>query len=373
MSRPTFDQGFSTAGLTAVYTPEATVAAMLEFEAALALALADVGIAPREEAEELAAACRKGVTDPETVLESTWEDGTPVIALRDRITDAVGTSGQWFHFGATTQDAVDTGQMIQARTALGVIGQGLERIARRLSELTKAHRDHPQMGRTFHQDALATTFGFRTAGWLDSVLTHLEELRGEGDAMCVQLGGPVGTGAGYGDAAATVTSCLAERLHLRSPDISWHTDRTRILSLAHALERTAATMAKIGSDLALLSSSYVAELSVRSGGSSSIPGKKNPLDAIRAVAAASACAGAVGMLSTAPPHELDRAVGSWHVEWLALPLSFQTAGASVEAIQSGLDSLEVEVATMARRVDAGGSPTPQIDGVLERFNRIVTG
>jgi 3-carboxy-cis,cis-muconate cycloisomerase len=253
-----------------------------------------------------------------------------------------------------------------------VIGQSLDSIARRLRHLTATHRATPQMGRTFLQDGRPTTFGFRTATWLDTVLAHIVDLRGQRDGLSIQLGGPVGTNAEYGVSATSVVSALADRLDLHAPDISWHSNRDKVLALAQAVERMAATMGKIGTDLALLASTSISEVSVRSGGSSSMPGKENPIDAIRAVAAASACHGAVAMLSFAPPHQLDRAVGSWHLEWIALPLTLQTAGAAAEAIDDGLASIEVDPESMSSRVTS--DPTVddgRIDTVLESFERVV--
>lgn len=367
MSRPSLFPGFSTEELTDLYTAGSTVAAMLEFEAELAMALADVGIAPRAEAEQVAETCRAGVGDPEAILSSTWESGTPIIALREAV-----DAGKWFHYGATTQDAVDTAQMLQAGRALEILDRQLGSIAGRLRDLTTEHRDQPHMGRTFLQDARPTTFGFRTATWLDAVLDHIVELRDQRSILPIQLGGPVGTRDSYGDAGAQVAEALAERLGLSVPDISWHANRSRILSLAQAVERSARTMAKIGTDIALLSSSAVGEVSVRSGGSSSMPHKQNPVDSIRAVAASSACAGAVAMLTSAPPHELDRSVGGWHVEWTALPLVFQTAGAAVEAIDLCLASLEVDQDAMAALIE---TPTPtdqtQVDKVLARHSAVL--
>lgn len=367
MSQPSLFPGFSTEELTDVYTAGSTVAAMLEFEAALALALADAGIAPLAEAEQVAKACRGGVGDPEAILASTWESGTPIIALREAV-----DAGEWFHHGATTQDAVDTGQMLQAKRALEILDPQLVSIADRLRDLTTEHRDQPHMGRTFLQDARPTTFGFRTATWLDAVLDHIGELRGQRSTLPIQLGGPVGTRESYGEAGAQVAEALAERLGLSVPDISWHTNRSRVLSLAQTVQRSAYTMAKIGTDIALLSSSAIGEVSVRSGGSSSMPDKQNPIDSVRAVAASSACTGSVAMLTSAPPHELDRAVGGWHVEWTALPLVFQTAGAAIEAIDLCLASLEVDQDAMAAPVEI---PPPidqtQIDKVLARHTAVV--
>jgi 3-carboxy-cis,cis-muconate cycloisomerase len=363
---PTFDPGFSTEELTDLYSPESTVTALLAFEASLALALADAGLAPRAEAEATAEACGSGVEDPLAILASTWETGTPILALRDDI-----GGGEWFHYGATTQDAVDTAQMIQARSALSILDAHLVGIVTRLRDLTNEHRHQPQMGRTFLQDARPTTFGFRTASWLDAVAGHVVELRHQQSLLPVQLGGPVGTGDAYGDKGSEVVDALATRLGLRAPDISWHSDRSGVLALAQGVERMTRTLARIGNDIALLASSSIAEVKVRSGGSSSMPEKQNPLDAIRAVAAATACGGATAMVTTAPTAQLDRGIGGWHVEWLALPLVFQTAGAAAEAMESCLDSMEVDTARMGAGLEAATSDNPQIDAVLAACEEIL--
>jgi 3-carboxy-cis,cis-muconate cycloisomerase len=371
MSRPTLDPGFTTAELSAIYSPQRRVEAILEFETALALALADAGIAPREEAEKVAAACRTGIADPDRILISTWDAGTPMITLREEVVAGLDPeAAQWFHHGATTQDAIDTAQMLQAKETLAVLDERLISIAGRLRALTVEHRDQPQVGRTFLQAARPTTFGFRTATWLDAVLTHVVELHAQRDGLPVQLGGPVGTMSEYGDAGPKVMAALANRLGLATPTISWHANRARVLALAHAVERAAATMAKIGSDVALLVS--LGEVTVRSGGSSAMPGKMNPIDSIRSVAAASACTGAVAMMTAASPHELDRGVGGWHVEWVAVPLVLQTADAAFEAIDVCLHSLEVNAGTMGTGVaDEPVADLPQIDAVLKEFDRTV--
>jgi 3-carboxy-cis,cis-muconate cycloisomerase len=372
--RPSFDPGFSTEEMKAIFSAESTVAAMLGFEAALAMALADAGIASRAEAEEVAAACRAGVDDPDRIADSTWEAGTPLLALREEIVAGLDPdAAQWFHHGATTQDAIDTAHMLQAKSALGVLDKGLTSIAHRLRDLTVEHRDQPHMGRTFLQEARPTTFGFRTATWLDAVVGHLEELRGRRDSLVVQLGGPVGTLGTYGEKAWQVVSSVADTLELKAPDIAWHTFRVPVVAPAQALARLAATMAKIGYDISLLTSSEIAEISVRSGGSSSMPEKQNPVDAIRAVAAAHACIGAVSMLGSGSGQELDRGIGAWHVEWLAVPLAFQTAGAAVEAIETCLRSLAVDRERMS--VNAGSEapemPPDQIDRVLAAYDRVL--
>jgi 3-carboxy-cis,cis-muconate cycloisomerase len=371
---PTFDPGFSTEELTEIFSPESTVAAMLEFEAALAQALADAGIAPAEMAEEVVSACRAGMDDPEDVLASTWETGTPLIPLRESVIAGIEEDArQWFHFGATSQDAIDTGRMIQMGRAIDAIETLVSEVAELLRDLTIDFRDQPQMGRTFLQEARPTTFGFRTATWLDSVLAHIDEMREHRSALTIQLGGPVGTLTAYGEKASQVVSSVADTLGLKTPDIAWHTNRAPMLAPAQTMGRLAATMAKISSDISLLTSSEIAEIRVRTGGSSSMPEKQNPVDPIRALAAARACVGAVAMFGSGSGQELDRGIGGWHVEWMAVPLVFQTAGAAVEAIETCLRSLEVDRERMSANAgsDSPEIPPDQIDRVLAACDRVL--
>lgn len=373
--RPTFDVGFSTPELTEVFSAHATVKAILEFEAALALALADAGIADADEVKRLAEACQIEVGQAEDVLASTWEAGTPINAMRELVTAELDAApARWFHFGATTQDAVDTGLMLQARRGFEAIDDGLVGLARSVHDLTLAHRDQPHLGRTFLQNARPTTFGLRTAGWLEAVVDHIVGLRSKANGLTLQLGGSVGTLVDYGDSADAMVAALSDRLELEAPTAAWHGDRTRVLALAQALERTARTMAKIATDVALLASSEISEITVRSGGSSSMPEKQNPIDSVRAIAASSACIGAVAMLTGAPPQEMDRGVGGWHAEWMALPLAFHTTGAAVEAIAGSIASLEVDRQRMESAVDNSASITgaqTQIDRVLSRYHELI--
>jgi len=213
----------------------------------------------------------------------------------------------------------------------------------------------------------------RTSWWLHSVLDHHDGIRELNAGLRVQLGGSDGRRSALGDRGSQVVAHLADRLGLAPSVITWHSDRGGVIALVQALERIAMTMAKIAGDIAILASSDVSEISVRSGGSSSMPGKRNPIDSIRALAAASACSGAVTMLTSAPPPELDRGVGSWHVEWLAVPLAFGAAAAAVEAMRVCLDSLEVDPDAMASHIVGDITPggDDQIDAVLTRARSVL--
>jgi len=373
---PTFDPGFSTTAMSEVWTATSRANAILEFEAALALALGETGLAPADEAEAVAAACRQPLADPEAVFASTWVEGTPLFAIVDEVKTRLGNEGQrrWVHYGATSQDALDTAQILQARQGLTLLESSLIRIAHSMRELVLAHREQPQIGRTFLQHARPTTFGMRVAMWLVPTLHHLHRMREVRSGLAVQLGGPVGTRADYGDVSEEVAAALGRKLGLASPPHAWHTDRSRILDVVKAIEGPVGWLAKVAMDIALLAQSDTAEVTVRSGGSSSMAGKRNPIDPIRALAAADACRGAAAMITHARPHELDRALGSWQVEWLAVPLVFQTAAAVCEAMEQTLATLEVDGERMASRVppeQPPGSVRRQVDQALSLFDQVV--
>jgi 3-carboxy-cis,cis-muconate cycloisomerase len=375
-SVPTFDPGFSTTAMSEVWTATSRSNAILEFEAALAQALIETGIAPADEAEAVATACRQPLDDPAAVLASAWEEGTPLLVIVDELKARLNKESQrrWVHYGATSQDALDTAQNLQARKGLTLLESSLVHIAHTMRDLTLAHREQPQIGRTFLQYARPTTFGLRVAMWLVPILHHLQRMREVRVSLAVQLGGPVGTRADYGDVSEEVAAALGRELGLASPPRAWHTDRSQILDLVKAIEGPVGWLAKVALDIAILAQSDTAEVTVRSGGSSSMAGKRNPIDPIRALAAADACRGAAAMITQARPHELDRALGAWQVEWLAVPLVFQTAAAVCEAMEQALATLEVDGERMASRVPPG--PTPgsvgrQIDQALTLFDQVV--
>jgi 3-carboxy-cis,cis-muconate cycloisomerase len=172
----------------------------------------------------------------------------------------------------------------------------------------------------------------------------------------VQLGGPAGDLAAYGGAAPRVVEAFAGRLALRVPDLPWHTDRTPITAVVAAVAGTARTAATIAEDLALLAQAEVGEVRMRPGGSSSMAGKRNPIDAVRALAAADACAGLAATVTGARPHELERAAGAWHTEWFAVPLVMQTAGAAVAAVGEAVAGAELDQARAAANLGAAGPP-----------------
>jgi len=355
MTTPTFDPGFGTPELSARFSAGERLRSMLRVEVALAECCADVGLTTRDIADEIARVCSSTVIDADRILAEGWNVGTPVLALLDVIRAELSPdASRAISFGATTQDIVDTAGQLQVQGALGCITADLLPLARRLAELAAEHRATPMIGRTFLQHALPTTLGLRVAQWFDAVATHLTELDVAAGRCAIQLGGPVGALEDFPD-RSDISGRLAARLGLIAPVTSWHGDRSRVVGQCALAGAVARAMAKIATDIALLSSSEIGEVSVRSGGSSSMAGKRNPIDAVHALAAADACVGAVNTVMTTRPVELERGVGGWHLEWFAVPVVFMTCGAAVAAVRNCIDSLEVDAAAMMRNL--GGRDT----------------
>lgn len=358
----TLDPGFSTAPLASVFSDVARVAAMCRFEASLARASSRANLVPAPVADRIVAVCRTGVGDPDKVLAEGWEVGTPVLPLLDRLRARLERDdAAWLHHGATTQDVIDTAMVLQTKDALVVLRVDLLAVALRLRMLAVDHRSSPAAAWTLLQPAVPTTMGRRMAGWLSPVVGHLTSLRELAVDLPLQFGGPTGTLHGLGESALDVADGLAADLGLSLPDVPWHTDRTPVTSMMDALGRLARTVRSIAMDSILLA--HQGAVSMRAGTSSSMSWKRNPIDSVRALAAAEACAGAVSIVSRGGPHELERGVGGWHVEWLAVPLAFHTVGAAVEALRRAVESLTV----IEDPPEAGR--TPATDAFVDRVVR----
>lgn len=350
------DPGFSTPEMRRVFHLDARVRRMLEVEAALARAEAQAGVIPESAATCITAACRALDLDGRTLFEEGWRQGTPVLPLLARLREGLGEeAAPYLHFGATTQDIVDTALMLQMRQGLDLLQADVERIAGRCAELTRAHRATVMAGRTFLQHAEAITFGFKTAQWLDALSRHRQRLRRARASAVAQLGGPVGTLAALGEKGPEVLALLAQELDMAVPNIAWHTSRDRIGEVVTTLALVAGTLAKIAGDVASLAQTEVGEVVTRAGASSSLPTKRNPMDAIHAAAAARVALGAVPTVLAGLAQEHERGVGGWHGEWLSVPLVFHATAAAVAAVGRSLASLTVKPARMRANLRKTGA------------------
>ncbi len=350
---------YTTPALAAIFAPASHLARILAFEAALARAEARAGIIPHEAAEAIAAACRVELYDVDALYQGAARAGTLAIPLVQALTARVAEPGRaYVHWGATSQDAVDTALMLQLREGLALIEADLLRLAAACAGLAEAHRATLMSARTLLQQALPMPFGLKAARWLGLAVRQVRALRAQRAALAVQLGGAAGTLAALGERGLEVVELLAEELGLVAPELPWHAERDQTASLAAALGVAAGSMAKIAHDIVLLAQSEVGEVSEASapgkGGSSALPQKRNPVDAVLAQAAARLAQAQVGVIMGAMAHEHERAAGGWQAEWQALPDLARYAGGAVARVADAVAGLEVDAGRMRANLDAGG-------------------
>ncbi|MGH9101805.1 MAG: lyase family protein, partial [Acidimicrobiales bacterium] len=257
------------------------------------------------------------------------------------------------HLGATSQDTMDTAAMLVALRAGRAILADLDAAADVCASLTHRHRATLMTGRTLLQPALPMTFGLKAGGWLVALTEAGDTLGGVlSDRLAVQLGGAAGTLAAFGDRGLALSARLAERLGLAAPVLPWHTDRSRVADLAHALVRVASACAKVALDVVLLAQAEVAEVHEGGGpghgGSSTMPQKANPVGSALVLAAARRAQSAASALVSSSVQDHERAAtGGWHAEWQALTDGLRAAGGCASGIRRVLDGLQVDVAQMA--------------------------
>jgi 3-carboxy-cis,cis-muconate cycloisomerase len=353
------DALYTTPALAAVFAPEGHAAQILAFEAALARAQARAGLIPAEAAEAIAAACRVEQFDVAALYGEAARAGTLAIPLVRALTAQVAEPGRPFvHWGATSQDAVDTALMLQLRQALLLIEGDLLRLAAACAGLAEAHRATLMPARTLLQQALPMPFGLKAARWLALAVRRASALRRLRATLPSQLGGAAGTLAALGGRGLEVADLLAAELGLAAPDLPWHAERDRSATLAAALAVTAGSLAKVAQDTVLLAQSEVGEASEAAapgkGGSSAMPQKRNPVDAVLAQAAARLALGQAQVVLGALAQEHERAAGGWQAEWQALPDLARYAGGAAARVADAVAGLQVDPGRMRANLELGG-------------------
>ena len=353
----------SDADAAACFSGRAQLQAMLDVEVALAAAEADAGVVPASCVAPIQAAARAELYDPDRLAAEATETGNPVIPvvrhLTARVAESDAQAARFVHWGATSQDILDTGLVLQLRAAVpGAIDQ-LARGVGAAAAHAQRHRDATMAGRTWLQQATPITFGLKAAGWADALDRARRRLQAAlDDALVLQFGGATGTLASLGSQGLAVTDRLAAWLELPVPDIPWHAHRDRFAQLAAALGIAAGTAGKIGLDIALLAQTEVGEAAEAAapgrGGSSTMPQKQNPVAASVALAAAGRAPGLVATMLAAMVQEHERGLGGWQVEWDTLPDLVITAASGARAAADALDGLQVDTDRMRANAEASG-------------------
>jgi 3-carboxy-cis,cis-muconate cycloisomerase len=343
--------------VTGHFTPRAQLQALLDFELALARALVDAGAIPAVGLEPVERCADARAFDVDELARETVRSGNPVIPLVTALTARVAAvdegAARYIHWGATSQDALDTGLVLQLRGALAVVAQRLRAAESAAASLASRHARTVMPGRTWLQHATPITFGLKAAGWCEAIRRVTDRLEGAGRAtMVLQFGGAAGTLASLGGHGPVVARALGERLGLAVPALPWHSHRDRVADLACAVGVVAGCLGKIGRDLALLAQTEVAEAhEATPGGSSTMPQKRNPVAAAVAISAAHRAPGLVATMLSAMPQEHERGIGGWQAEWETVPELVRLTGGAARAIAGALETLVVDPNRMRANLD----------------------
>ncbi len=350
----------STDAMERIFSDRTRVQRMLDFEAALAVAEARHGVIPVAAVAPIGSACNADSIDFFALAEAAAAAGNLAIPLVKQLTARIAASdaeaARYVHWGATSQDVIDTATALQLRDALAQIDADLHQLGHALSELAQRHRATPQVGRTWMQHALPTTFGVKVAGWLDALTRHHARLRqARAQSAMLQFGGAAGTLASLGDKGLSVAQSLAGELKLGLPILPWHTARDRFAEVATTLGLLTGTLGKMARDIALLSQTEVAELAEPTaperGGSSAMPHKRNPVSCAATLAAAERVPYLVATMLGAMTQENERALGSWQAEWETLPQIVRLTACALQQMLYVCSGVHADAERMRHNLD----------------------
>lgn len=330
--------------MRAVFDERAQIQRMLDVEAALAQVQARIGIIPAEAADAISRAARIENLNTEELAASARNVGAPVVGVVAGLSRAAGEAGGWTHWGATTQDIVDSATVLQIREGLTLIRASLRGMIGALAAQADRHRRTVMAGRTYLQQALPTTLGLKCAVWTQPLIKHVQRL----DALRprveqVSFGGAAGTLASLGDRGIAVMEGLAAELGLAAPAAPLHVNREAFAETVAFLGLVCGSLAKFATDIILLAQTEVGEVAepyvAGRGSSSTMPQKRNPIASTYIIAAARNVHALVPVMLGAMAADQERATGAWQSEWLALPQAFvlthgalQQAGAIAEGM-----------------------------------------
>jgi 3-carboxy-cis,cis-muconate cycloisomerase len=361
LSRHWFDPLFRADAMRRVFSDRGRLQGILDFEAALAQAQGQAGVIPAGAVGPITEQCRAGLFDLASLGLSTALAGNPAIPTINELTRLVAgvdpAAAGYVHWGATSQDAMDTGLVLQVRQGLDLIEQDLQQLCMGLAKLAAEHRATLIAGRTWLQHATPTTFGLKAAGWLGAMKRGRERLHAaRSEVVLLQLGGAAGTLASLGNDAEQTTTLLALELGLQPAELPWHTQRDRLAHVGVALGLLVGSLGKLAHDIALMTQSEVAEVAEPSapgrGGSSAMPQKRNPVGCATVLAAATRVPALVATLLTSMTQEHERGLGGWQVEWETLPEVFLLASGALVQTRQLIAGLRVDARRMQTNLEA---------------------
>jgi len=361
MSSTVFDSAlfrdmFGTAEMRGVFSDRALIERYIEVEVALARAEAHCGVIPTGAAEQIAALSNYEALDLTLMQHETEIVGYPILPLVEQLSKICGEAGRYVHWGATTQDIMDTAVVLQVRAALAIVERDIQAVRGLLAELALRYRDTPMAGRTHLQHALPITFGYKCAVWLSMFDRHAErlvELRPRVEIG--QFAGAAGTLASLGDKGLEVQQALMVELDLGVPQATWHVARDGLAETLNFLGLVTGSLGKIALDVMMMMTSELGEVYepfVKGrGASSTMPQKRNPISCELMYAAAKGVRQHAGLMLDAMIQDFERSTGPWQAEWIAIPEAFALSAASLGQAKFMLAGLEVRTERMRKNLD----------------------
>ena len=354
-----YQDAFGTSAMRAIFSDESFVLHAVAVETALARAQGRLGVIPAEAASAISAHASARGIDLARLKQETDVVGYPIVGLVHQLAKQCGDAGRYLHWGATTQDIMDTVTVLQMREGLALVAVDLAAIDAALASLALKHRDTLMAGRTHLQHALPITFGQKATVWLSMIRRHRERLDQLKPRVLVgQFSGAAGTLASLGDKGLAVQDALMEELGIGRPAATWHAARDGLAETVGFFGLVTASLAKIATDVMLLMQTEVGEafepFVAGRGSSSTMPQKRNPISCEFIVAIAKAVRQHMGLMLDAVVADHERATGPWQVEWIAIPESFLATAGALRHARSMIDGLIVDAARMRRNLDITG-------------------
>ncbi|HZR75168.1 adenylosuccinate lyase family protein [Bradyrhizobium sp.] len=351
-----FRDAFGTPRMREIFSDYALISRYAEAEVALARAEARCGVIPAEAAEQIAARTDVAALDFDLLRQETDIVGYPILPLVHQMVKQCGDAGRYVHWGATTQDIMDTAVVLQVRDGLTVIEEDICELRKILADLSRRHRDTPMAGRTHLQQALPVTFGYKCAIWLAMFDRHAERLAQLKPRVLVgQFAGAAGTLASLGAKGLEVQQAFCNELGLGVPVSTWHVARDGLAEVVNFFGLLTGSLGKIALDIMIMASTEFAEVYepfVKGrGASSTMPQKRNPISSELMLAAAKSVRQHAGLMLDATIQDFERATGPWHAEWIAIPESFVLTAGALHQAKFALRGLIVDEAQMARNLD----------------------
>ena len=350
-----FRDAFGTSAMREVFSDHSLIGRYIEVEVALARAEAHCGVIPADAAEAISRESRLDRIDFEHMRHETDIVGYPILPLVHQLVEMCGDAGRYVHWGATTQDIMDTANVLQMRDALDIVDADIRALRGILADLSQKHRDTPMAGRTHLQQALPVTFGYKVSIWLAMFDRHQQRLiQLRERVLCVQFAGAAGTLASLGEKGLDVQKALAEELGLAVPVTTWHVARDGFAEAVNLLALITGSLGKIALDIMIMASTEFAEVYepfVKGrGASSTMPQKRNPISSELMLAAAKGVRQHAGLMVDAMVQDFERATGPWHAEWIAIPESFILTAGALHQAKFALGGLIVDTEQMRRNL-----------------------